>query len=232
MAGWLRGGAMIALLCLCAGCGWWGAAKAVKGAKEAEQAWLDGQKSELREKWVAAELSKRETAIRLEREREDAAYERWLADERARREQTLRDAEAAEARIAGYRAAAARHEDEMRTFALKEAPRIWETIQHLRAMVAEQDERIAEMQRTAQESGLAWRGSERYERIYRARNKLVRTQRQVEDRLSEALMAAQRYRASPRRAEVEAATRKALENGVLESEWVWKQYDELLDELQ
>lgn len=221
-----------AILCLCGGCGWWGAAKAVKGAQKAEREWLEEQKTERREKWVSVELAKREQSIRLEREREDAAYERWLSDERVRREQALREAADAESRIAGYRAAAERHEDEMRSFALKESPRIWETIQHLRAMVEEQDARIAEMQRTAMESGLPWRGSERYERIYRTRNKLVRALRQVEDRLSEALMAAQRYRASPRRAEVEAATRKALENGVMESEWVWKQYDELLDELQ
>lgn len=214
----------------CGGCFWTGEQEALEAEAE-QRRWVVAETEKVREAWVAGEVARRADELRVSRERADAERKSAEAEEARRREKALRAAREACRAVEAQREEVARHEDELRTFALKESPRIWETIQHLRATVAEQDERIAEMQRTARESGLPYRGREEYERIYRARNKLVRALRQVEDRLTEALMAAKRYEASPQRAEMEAATRRALENGVLESEWVWKQYEEMADEM-
>ena len=220
-------GRIVTVLCLAAfvggGCG----GKAVLQSQEEELSRLEQEKEKLRNEWVSRRLAERDEERHAAYAKEDEAYERQQEAERQRKEAILKNAEEMNLQIEDYRRAAERKERDLRTLALQESPQIWKTIQNLRGTTEEQDARIAEMQRTAMENGMPYRWREEYERIYRARNKLMRTLRMVEDRLSEALMAQKRYQASAHKSELAEATRKALEDGILESELVWKQYEEM-----
>jgi hypothetical protein len=194
-----------------------------KWAQDRKDALLNSLLTPCIERWKAARQRMRDE--------EDRAYEEAERAEANRNAAALAAAEEMERRIREMDIASDRQEDELRTFALKESPHIWQTIQYLRAQMEVQDEQINKVKRTCLDNGIPYKENSDFTKACMLRNKLVRSLRVVEDHLVAALVAQREYAAAPDKTEFQRAMRKALEDGVLEADLVKKQYEEMKDGL-
>lgn len=227
-SGSIAAGILVTILLGAVGCG--GSSDEVVSAETANRRWAEQRKAEILEERVRSNAKMRESARRAKRAREDQDYEANEKAEAARRKKTLAASAAMERRIESLGAASERQEDELRSFALLESPKIWQTIQYLRAEMELQDNEIERLKKTCRERDVPYRDTPEFVRLCRLRNKLVRSLRIVEDKLVEALVAQRQYRATPLRSEFERSMRKALEDGVVEAGLIQRQYEEMKNE--
>lgn len=202
----------------------------VLAAESANRKWAEHRKSALLEDRIRIDDENWRAERAALRAREDGEYERREREDSIRRATAIRESKELQRQVSEMGLNADRLEDELRTFALKESPRIWQTVQYLRAEMEVQDELIAKTRKTSADLGIECRNDPDFRRACRLRNKLVRSLRRVEDRLSEALVAYKEYQATPSKAEFALAMRKALEDGVLEAGLVKRQYEEMRNE--
>ena len=117
--------------------------------------------------------------------------------------------------------------EDLRTFALKESPTLWETIQTMRAEIQVRDEEIEKYKHAAKEDHREYRTDPEFKRICHLRNLLVKNLRRVQDGLSSAYVLKKEYDAAPTKKELERLMRKALEDGILEAQMAGRRYEEL-----
>lgn len=120
-----------------------------------------------------------------------------------------------------------RLEDELRTFALKESPVLWQTLQDLRSKADVQNDALELLRQSFSERGVSPAGDCEYVRVLQTRNRLVRLTAAVEDKIEEAYLMACKFRATPTKVEFEQACRKALKDGVEEAERARRFYQSL-----
>ncbi len=165
--------------------------------------WLDARSAE---KAQQAEIRKAEEVekarvVEIERQRREAV-------EAARRRQEAKD-------------------DKIRTFALKEAPRVWNVYQSLQSEIAVQNERIEELRRTLEEFGRSPSKDSDFIRINKLRDDMIRSKDALRSKLEDAYIAARKYEASPSRKDYRELHRKALEDGILEADQAEAKFREM-----
>jgi hypothetical protein len=199
----------------------------VASAEREIEKWAQERKDALLDAQLIPCTERRQSARRRKRAEEDRAYEDAERAEATRIAAAIAAAEQMERRMEEMGLASERQEDELRTFALKESPHIWQTIQYLRAEVEVQDAQINRIKTTCRDSGISYKNDADFKRTCILRNKLVRSLRVVEDHLVAALVAQREYAAAPNETVHKMAMQKALEDGVLEADLVRKQYEDM-----
>ena len=138
------------------------------------------------------------------REKAEAAR----AAEEAARQQAAARAEEAQAK------ATADREDKLRTFALKEAPSLWQTYQALGAQIVEQGKRIEDLRKTLVEFDKDPDFDPDYKAICVQREEMVGTKESLHKKLEDAYLAFRKFEATPSHKEYDELRRRALEDGV------------------
>ena len=146
-----------------------------------------------------------------------------IQNDRARR----RAEEAENARIAETNRIQASKDDKIRTFALKEAPMVWEMYQSLQGEIKVQHEKIEELHKSLESFGRQPEQDQDYIRIRAICDEMVRASRALRSKLEDAYLAAKKYEASPSRKEYQELQRKALEDGMIEADAAAAKFKEM-----
>lgn len=139
---------------------------------------------------------KRQEELRLKKEAADAEK---MAQEEERKSAMLKD---------------------MKAFAVKEAPKLWETTVKLRAEIESTEKRLAEMRKTLETAKKDPESDATYLKLLRTRNFAIRSTRIIDAKLEAAFIAAQKFAAAPGKQELSEMKRKALEDGANEADAV------------
>ena len=118
-------------------------------------------------------------------------------------------------------------EESRRTFALKESPVLWKTIEDLKSRIQEQNGKLDKLKRTFDDLGLAADEDSDYLTLVRERDAMVGRLAEVNRELDQAYLAAVKYEVTRGKAEKVDFERKALEDGVSEAAQSRAKYDEL-----
>lgn len=183
----------------------WDGTQEVLAERHAKQEIADAK---AREQLALEEAEKALAEAKASEERRAAAD----AAERRQREETARR-EAAQQR----EAAAMREEakaDKLRTFALRDAPVIWEAHEQLKAAIVEQDARIKDLAATLKEFDKNPEIDSDYLAICAARGEMETSLKGIRRKLEEAYLAYCRFKATPSHKEYEELMRKALDDGM------------------
>lgn len=166
---------------------------------------------------------------------------KWCDDrraEKARQAEVLKAHEAEAARIAeanrqeeeAAAEAKRRQEDKyekIQTFALKEAPKVWEVYQSLQSEIDVQNGKIEELRKTLVTFGKQPEQDEDFKRICAVRDEMIRTRKALRAKLDDAYIAAKKYEASPSRKDYQELHKKALEDGILEADAASAKFKEM-----
>lgn len=147
------------------------------------------------------------------------------AAERRRRE------EAARREAAKQKEAAAKREeakaDKLRTFALRDAPVIWQTYEQLKAAIVEQDVRIKDLAATLKEFDKTPEADSDYLAIRAARGEMETSLIGIRRKLEEAYLAYCRFKATPSHKEYEELMRKALDDGMQAADAATRKFEQM-----
>ena len=133
------------------------------------------------------------------------------AEMRKREEEAEKAKAAAEARIM-------QREDNIRSFVLKEAPKLWETYQNLQAEIEDQDKKIDELCETLKIFSKDPNSDPDFKQICAMRDDMVVSLRTMRMKIEDAYLAARKYEAMPSRKDYDSLLRKSLEDGIQEAE--------------
>ena len=150
--------------------------------------------------------------------------------ERIQKEEAARIAEAnrrqAEAEAEARRRQEAKDE-KIRTFALKDAPKVWQVYQSLQGEIDVQSGKIEELRKTLVTFGKQPELDEDFNRICAVRDEMIRTRKALRVKLEDAYIAAKKYEASPSRKDYQELHKKALEDGILEADQAEAKFKEM-----
>ena len=169
----------------------------IKEAKADFEASAERRRVEKREKAEAARAAEEAARLQAAARAEEA---RMAAERRA--------SEEAQAK------ATADREDKLRTFALKEAPSLWQTYQALGAQIVEQGKRIEDLRKTLVEFDKNPDFDPDYKAICAQREEMVGTKESLHKKLEDAYLAFRKFEATPSHKEYDELRRRALEDGV------------------
>lgn len=132
------------------------------------------------------------------------------------RDRERRRAEEAEkARIAEDNRRQEAKDDKIRTFALKEAPKVWEAYQSLQSEIEVQQGKIEELRKTLESFGRQPEQDADYGRLRSQCDDMIRFCQTLRSKLEDAYLAAKKFEASPSRQDYRELQRRALEDGIL-----------------
>ena len=109
-------------------------------------------------------------------------------------------------------------DEKMRSFALKDAPRVWAVYQSLQSEIDVQSAKIEELRKTLVAFGKDPEQDADFKRICTLRDDMVRSRTALRTKLEDAYIASRKYEASPNRKDYQELHRKALEDGILEAD--------------
>lgn len=112
-------------------------------------------------------------------------------------------------------------------FALKEAPKVWQVYQSLKAEIDLQSGKIEELRQTLVTFGKVPDEDSDYKRICDVRNEMIQSRDALRLKLEDAYIAAKKYEAAPSRAEYQQLHRKALDDGILEADAAEAKFKEM-----
>ena len=157
----------------------------------------DEYEAYVEERQVAAK--EKEAAQKLEAEQTRLAAERKAVDEaRAKAE--------------------ADREDRLRTFAIREAPALWESLQSLASQIVTQDRKIEELRKSLMEFDRKPEQDPDFKAICAMREDMVGVKRSLRKKIEDAYLAYCKFQATPSRKEYDELRRKTLEDGIQEAE--------------
>lgn len=165
--------------------------------------------------WRDARLAEKTKQAEEERAKKEAA-EKIAAEKRQREE-----AEAAARRRQEIK------EDKLRTFALKDAPTVWNAYQALTSEIEVQGKKIEELRQTLATFGRDPEEDADFRRIRTMRDEMIRSRRSLHARLEDAYIAARKYEASPSRKDYQELHKKALEDGIKEADAATARFKEM-----
>lgn len=116
------------------------------------------------------------------------------------------------------------NESALRDFALKESPKLWQTIQSIRAQVATRRKGLARLKADLQEFNIKPENDADYRRLQGEIDSLLDGLADVFGSLEQAYIAAKKFELSPSSAASEEAMKRALEEGVKEADSVARRY--------
>ena len=163
---------------------------------------------------------------------------KWCDDrraEKARQAEVLKAHEAEAARIAeanrqeeeAAAEAKRRQEDKyekIQTFALKEAPKVWEVYQSLQSEIDVQNGKIEELRKTLEAFGKVPEQDEDFNRICNLRDEMIRSHKSLRAKLEDAYIAAKKYEASPSRKDYHDVMKRTLEDGINDAVMATERY--------
>ena len=117
--------------------------------------------------------------------------------------------------------------DKIRTFALKDAPKVWAVYQSLKSEIDVQNGKIEDLRKTLVSFGRSPEQDEDYRRICALRNEMIRSYKALYAKLEDAYIAAKKYEASPSRKDYKELHKKALEDGILEADAAESKFKEM-----
>lgn len=161
---------------------------------------------------------------RLAKKAEQAEIQRAQKAEAERIAEVKRQEEAAAAEAERKRQAKA---DKIRTFAIKDAPKVWEVYQALKSEIDVQNGKIAELRQTLVTFGRPPEQDEDFKRICSQRDELIRSHEVLYSKLEDAYIAACKFAATPERKEYGDLHRKTLEDGMHEAEMAEARFKEM-----
>ena len=161
---------------------------------------------------------------RLAQKAEQAEIQRVQKAEAERIAEVKRQEEAAAAEAERKRQAKA---DKIRTFAIKDAPKVWEVYQALKSEIDVQNGKIEELRKTLETFGKAPDQDEDFNRICAQRDEMIRSQKALYVKLEDAYIAACKFAATPSRKDYNDLQKKALEDGIKEAESAAAKFKEL-----
>lgn len=137
-------------------------------------------------------------------------------------------AQAAErARIAEAKRRQETKDEKIQTFALKEAPKVWEVYQSLKSEIDVQNEKIEELRKSLESFGRSPEQDTDFVRICALRDDMTRSRDALRTKLEDAYIAAKKYEAAPSRKDYQELHKKALEDGVLEADSASARFKEM-----
>ena len=178
------------------------------------------------EKYVRAACKWRDERLAEKARQAEVQKAQEAESARIAEEKRLQERSAAEIRRkqAEAVAAAKRREEskdeKIRTFALKDAPKVWAVYQSLQSEIGVQNGKIAELRKTLEEFGKSPEEDTDFVRICAMRDEMIRSRTVLRQKLEDAYLAEQKYQASPSRKDYQEQHKKALEDGILEADAV------------
>ena len=118
-------------------------------------------------------------------------------------------------------------QDDLRTFALKESPDIWKTIQLLAAERDAIDEKLTKVSALLVQFNKDPSADEDMKRLESLKGQIEEQLSAVTVKLESAYIAAKKYEAMPQRHEFEELMHKSIEEGISAAEMAEKRYNEL-----
>ena len=148
-------------------------------------------------------------------------------EEKARQEESKRMQELESARIAKAKRRQETKDEKIQTFALKEAPKVWEVYQSLKSEIDVQNEKIEELRKSLESFGRSPEQDTDFVRICALRDDMARSRDALRTKLEDAYIAAKKYEAAPSRKDYQELHKKALEDGVLEADSASARFKEM-----
>lgn len=112
----------------------------------------------------------------------------------------------------------------LQDFAIKESPRIWQTIQSMRAEIAESDSRLKALRADLLEFNRNPDTDEDYRALVAGIRDLRIAYDAIFDRLESAFIAAKKFEASPSRKDYRETMKRALEDGIQDATMATERY--------
>lgn len=123
-----------------------------------------------------------------------------------------------------HRQLSAKQENLLRTFALKESPQLWQTVQSLRAEIDNRNKSLAQLAADLREFDRKPEDDATYRELQIGREQIACTLDNVYQKLENAYIAYKKFQATPSRKEYADAMNRALEDGVHEAEATARRY--------
>ena len=115
-------------------------------------------------------------------------------------------------------------DDKIRSFALKDAPKVWSVYQSLQSEIDVQSGKINDLRKTLEMFGKIPEQDADFNRICALRDEMIRSRTALRTRLEEAYIAAKKYEASPSRKDYQDVMKHALEDGIQDANMATERY--------
>ena len=179
---------------------------------------LEGMRDRrLAEKAKQTEMQKAQEAESARVAEAKRQQEARVVAEKRRREEALAEAKRKQAA----------KDDKIRTFALKEAPKVWSVYQSLQSEIDVQNDKIEELRKTLVAFDKSPEQDADFVRICALRDEMIRSRKAIRVKLEDAYLAAKKYEASPSRKDYQELHKKALEDGILEADAASAKFKEM-----
>ena len=109
-------------------------------------------------------------------------------------------------------------------FAMKESPKIWQTIQSMRAEIAQSEAKIKRLRDDLLEFDRDPDTDDDYKALVIGLQELKRAYNAIFDKLEDAYIAAKKYEASPSRKDYQDTMKRALEDGIQDANMATERY--------
>lgn len=110
-------------------------------------------------------------------------------------------------------------------FAMKESPKIWQTIQSMRAVITQSGSKIKRLRADLLEFDRDPDTDEDYKALVAGLQELKRAYNAIFDKLEDAYIAAKKYEASPSRKDYQDTMKRALEDGIQDANMATERYN-------
>ncbi|MBR4172007.1 MAG: hypothetical protein IKR48_10185 [Kiritimatiellae bacterium] len=177
--------------------------------------------------WGVKEVKQRyEARVRQEQAEKEARErrERKVRIVQKMKEQEIRETRARRAKAERQ---AKERKERIQTFAVKEAPSLWNAYRNLREELANHEKRINELRETLLEFGISPDEDSDYKRICAMRDEMGLTLQTMWSKMEDAYIASRKFEAAPSRKDYEEQRRKILEDGIREAEAAQRRFDEM-----
>ena len=161
---------------------------------------------------------------RMEQKAKQAEVENAKKDAAARLAEEKRQKAAAAAEAKRRQAA---KDDKIQTFALKEAPKVWEVYQALKSEIDVQNGKIEELRKTLLAFDKDPDQDMDFKSICALRDDMIRSRAALRAKLEDAYIAVKKYEAAPSRKDYQELHRKALEDGIQEADAAAAKFKEM-----
>lgn len=126
-----------------------------------------------------------------------------------------------------HRHLSAKQENLLRTFALQEAPQLWQTVQSLRGEIVSRNKAMTQLAAELREFDRKPEDDTTYRELQVGREQIACTLDNVYQKLENAYIAYKKFQATPGRKEYADAMNRALEDGIHEAEMMESRFKKM-----
>ena len=129
--------------------------------------------------------------------------------------------------VTTHRLLSAKQENLLRTFALQEAPQLWQTVQSLRGEIVSRNKAMTQLAAELREFDRKPEDDTTYRELQVGREQIACTLDNVYQKLENAYIAYKKFQATPGRKEYADAMNRALEDGIHEAEMMESRFKKM-----